>query len=74
MSFFHKKMSQNFWATNMPFGPVTLIFYWPKQIFSGQPRLALISGTVTITYIALVLPRKSVKHSSWKKLSYCFKL
>ena len=32
MSFFHKKMSQNFWATIMPFGPVTLIFYWPKKI------------------------------------------
>ena len=38
MSFFHKKKrSQNLWATIMPFGPVTLIFYWPKQIFSGQP-------------------------------------
>ena len=24
--------------------------------------------------LALELPRKSVKHSSWKKLSYCFKL
>ena len=33
MSFFHKKMSQNFWATIMPFGPVTNL-------------LALISGTV----------------------------
>ena len=31
-------MSQNDWATIMPFGPVTLIFYWPKQIFSGQPK------------------------------------
>ena len=30
MSFFHKKMSQNVWATIMPFGPVTLIFYWPS--------------------------------------------
>ena len=38
-------MSQIVWATIMPFGPVTLIFYWPKQIFSGQPK-ALISGTV----------------------------
>ncbi len=37
MSFFHKKMSQNLWATIMPFGPVTLIFYWPKKKFSGQP-------------------------------------
>jgi hypothetical protein len=44
MSFFHKKMSQNVWATIMPFGPVTLIFYWPKIFFSGQPK-ALISGT-----------------------------
>ena len=30
MSFFHKKMSQNVWATIMPFGPVTIIFYWPS--------------------------------------------
>ena len=37
MSFFIKKMSQNVWATIMPFGPVTLIFYWPKNIFSGRP-------------------------------------
>jgi hypothetical protein len=43
MSFFKKKMSQNDWATIMPFGPVTLIFYWPKQIFSGG--WPLISGT-----------------------------
>ena len=25
MSFFHKKMSQNFWATIMPFGPAAII-------------------------------------------------
>ena len=31
MSFFHKKMSQYFWATIMSFGTVTLIFYWPKK-------------------------------------------
>ena len=35
MSFFHKEISQNFWATIMPFGPETLIFYWPKKSFSG---------------------------------------
>ena len=45
MSFFHKKMSQNLWATIMPFGPVTLIYYWPKIFFSGQPMAGLISGT-----------------------------
>jgi hypothetical protein len=22
----------------MPFGPVTLIFYWPKKIISDQPK------------------------------------
>ena len=38
MSFFHKKkMSQNAWATIMPFGPVTLS-YWPKKKISGQPK------------------------------------
>ena len=31
-------MSQNVWATIMPFGPVTLIFYWPKFFFSGQSK------------------------------------
>jgi hypothetical protein len=36
--FFIKKMSQNVWATIMPFGPVTLIFYWPKKSFSGRPK------------------------------------
>jgi hypothetical protein len=45
MSFFHKKMSQNLWPTIMPFGPVTLIFYWPKNFFSGQTKAGLISGT-----------------------------
>ena len=38
MSFFHKKMSQNDWATSLPFGPVTLIFYWPQKKISGQPK------------------------------------
>ena len=44
--FFIKKMSQNIWATIMPLGPVTLIFYWPKFFFPASQRLALISGTV----------------------------
>ncbi len=49
MSFFQKKMSQNDWATILPFGPVTLIFYWPKFFFRASQRLALISGTVYVT-------------------------
>ena len=36
MSFFHKKMSQNLWATIMPFGPVTNILLVQKKYF-GQP-------------------------------------
>ena len=44
MSFFQNKMSQNYWATIMPFGPVTLIFYWPKKKFSGT-----VTSTLTIT-------------------------
>jgi nucleoside-specific outer membrane channel protein Tsx len=49
MSFIHKKMSQNLWATIMSFGPVTNIllaqnFFW----------LALISGTATgMVYVVL---------------------
>ena len=37
-------MSQDVWATIMPFGPVTLIFYWPKKKIRAS-RLALISST-----------------------------
>jgi hypothetical protein len=33
MSFFHKKMSQNLWATIMPFGPVTNILLAQKKLF-----------------------------------------
>ena len=33
MSFFHKKMSQNLWATIMPFGPVTNILLAQKKKF-----------------------------------------
>jgi len=36
-------------------------------------KLQKVSGRCLITSLALELPRKSVKHSSWKKSSYCFK-
>ena len=29
-------MSQNVWATIIPFGLVTLIFYWPKYFFQAS--------------------------------------
>ncbi len=51
MSFFPQKMSQNDWATIMPFGPVTLICYWPKKKNWVSQRLALISGTVCVINI-----------------------
>ena len=38
MSFFHKKMSQNVWATIMPFGPVTNFLLAQKKNFG--PALA----------------------------------
>ena len=38
-------MSQNVWATIMPFGPVTNFLLAQKKIFGP----ALISGTVTVT-------------------------
>jgi hypothetical protein len=34
MSFFHKKMSQNLWATIMPFGPVTNILLAQNFFFN----------------------------------------
>ena len=43
MSFFHKEMSQNVWATIMPFEPVTN-FLLAQKIFFGP---ALISSTAT---------------------------
>ena len=42
------------------------------QKVSGR-CLILTSDQINVTSLALELPRKSVKHSSWKKLSYCFK-
>ena len=45
-------MSQNVWATIMPFGLVTLIFYWPKNFFSGTD---IIINTCT-TYIVDMAP------------------
>ena len=53
MSFFPKKMSQNDWATIMPFGPVTLIFYWPQFFFRASQWLALISGTGAVMYMCV---------------------
>ena len=41
MSFFHKKMSQNFWTTIMTFGPVTNFLLAQKYFFGP----ALISST-----------------------------
>ena len=66
MSFFIKKMSQNVWATIMPFGPVTLIFYWPKKKISDQPWLALISGTIQVPW--LFSPSKSGSHNMTENL------
>jgi hypothetical protein len=37
MSFFQKKMSQNDWATIMPFGPVTN-FLLAQKIFFGPAK------------------------------------
>ena len=55
--FFHKKMSQNLWATIMPFGPVTLIFDWPKKKIQAGPQfrhcwLFIILIIYTIYYFA----------------------
>jgi hypothetical protein len=35
--FLIKKMSQDAWATILPFGPVTLIFTGPKKKFRAWP-------------------------------------
>jgi hypothetical protein len=45
-------MSQNLWATIMPFGPMTLTFYWTKKKISVW--LALISGTGTALLLYIV--------------------
>ena len=45
MSFLHKKKSQNFWVTIMPFGPVTNFLLAQKKKILVSQRLALISGT-----------------------------
>jgi hypothetical protein len=53
-------MSQNVWATIMPFGPVTLIFYWSKKKFRACLRLALISDTGFKLEDGRILPEKNV--------------
>ena len=42
-------MSQNVWATIMPFEPVTLIFYWPKKI-SGTAVVLSTSEKIAYMY------------------------
>jgi hypothetical protein len=51
MSFFQNKVSQNDWDTIMPLGPVTLMSYWPKQIFAGQPKASLPNNLHVHKYI-----------------------
>jgi hypothetical protein len=43
MSFFHKKMSQNLWATIMPFGPVTNLLL-AQNVFLGWPSFQALPG------------------------------
>jgi hypothetical protein len=43
MSFFHKKMSQNLWATIMPFGPVTNLLL-AQNFFLGWPSFQALPG------------------------------
>ena len=65
MSFFHIKMSQNCWATIMPFGPVTN-FLQAEFFFSSLWLLALISGTEAICKtdrIWLCHNKQYVKHT-----------
>ena len=48
-------MSQNVWATIMPFGPVTLIFYWPKKIFQAlQGKHEIKVGIINGRWVKLV--------------------
>ena len=69
MSFFHKKMSQNVWATIMPFGPVTLIFYWPQKFFSGT-----VIGLNSFNKTNLTLPcLKFIKNTWINKYVICGK-
>ena len=44
-------MSQNVWATIMPFGPVTNFLLAQKKIFWASLRLVLISGTALFSDI-----------------------
>ena len=73
MSFFKKKMSQNDWATILPFGPVTLIFYWPNNFFLGRPNasphfrhcLPLTRHQMSVLTSCMCKYEKSVNHISF---------
>ena len=64
-------MSQNVWATIMPFGLVTLIFYWPKKIVRDGLRLALISSTASplfsiFSLAAILVGSRDHRTQFWK--------
>ena len=49
-------MSQNVWATIMPFGPVTLIFNWPHDFCfgpaKGRPSFQALIHAFLLVFIA----------------------
>ena len=57
-------MSQNVWATIMPFGPVILIFYWPKNFFSCQPKAGPHFRHCPVTSTAIYPVKMSIGHKS----------
>jgi hypothetical protein len=57
-----QKMSQNVWATIMPFGPVTLIFHWPKFIFFRHCPLLSSEGLLKVILVGTGVQLKLRKH------------
>ena len=68
MSFFQKKMSQNDWTTILPFLDQWLIFYWPKEKFSGQPKASPHFRHCNARYS---LKKKLIKHMLYNKRYTC---
>ena len=70
-------MSQNDWATILPFGPVTLIFYWPKKIISHQPKASphfrhciLVSPCPSVRLQTNPMSYDNLSCVSWKLLKF----
>jgi hypothetical protein len=73
MSFFHKKiMSQNVWATIMPFGPVTNFLLAQKKISGTGKSLVLPDRGSSQGYTALKVSMLNITPTHFQHSINCY--